>query len=191
MINISRESEINLINILIDQDIISGKDLANIKKVSTESQTSQLDAVFKLNLTDEEKILDLLVKEQSLEVVDAHPERFVVEVLTANNNSDLLIKQAKKYSPNVVVITNESCVQKQTYSSAMGNNDNFKPLDATIHDNGTIWIANSSKGLTFIDNLDYAQHRTITSPPYSSVFDLDYSDHGIDVFSGSNICFKH
>ena len=32
MINISRESEINLINILIDQDIISGKDLANIKK---------------------------------------------------------------------------------------------------------------------------------------------------------------
>ena len=70
MINISRESEINLINILIDQDIISGKDLANIKKVSTESQTSQLDAVFKLNLTDEEKILDLLVKEQSLEVVD-------------------------------------------------------------------------------------------------------------------------
>ena len=32
MINISRESEINLINILIDQDIISGKDLAEIKK---------------------------------------------------------------------------------------------------------------------------------------------------------------
>ena len=45
---------------------------------------------------------------QSLEVVDAHPERFVVEVLTANNNSDLLIKQAKKHNPNVVVITNES-----------------------------------------------------------------------------------
>ncbi len=34
MINISRESEINLINILIDQDIISGKDLPNIKKIS-------------------------------------------------------------------------------------------------------------------------------------------------------------
>ena len=30
MINISRESEINLINILIDQDIISGKDLAEL-----------------------------------------------------------------------------------------------------------------------------------------------------------------
>ena len=45
---------------------------------------------------------------QALEVVNAHPERFVVEVLTANNNSDLLIQQAKKYRPNVVVITNET-----------------------------------------------------------------------------------
>ena len=45
---------------------------------------------------------------QSLEVIDAHPERFVVEVLTANNNSNLLIKQAKKHKPNIVVITNES-----------------------------------------------------------------------------------
>jgi type IV pilus assembly protein PilB len=70
MINISRESEINLINILIDQDIISGKDLANIKKVSTEGKKSQLDAVFELELTDEEKILDLLVKEQSLATID-------------------------------------------------------------------------------------------------------------------------
>ncbi len=70
MINISRESEINLINILIDQDVISGSDLANIKKVSTEGQKSQLDAVFELKLTDEDKILDLLVKEQSLAVVD-------------------------------------------------------------------------------------------------------------------------
>ena len=68
--NISRESEINLINILIDQDVISGKDLINIKKISTESEKSQLDAVFELNLCDEDKILDLLVKEQSLDVVD-------------------------------------------------------------------------------------------------------------------------
>ena len=70
MINISRESEINLINILIDQDIISGKDLVEIKKISGEGEKSQLDAVFELNLTDEEKILDLLVKDQSLDVVD-------------------------------------------------------------------------------------------------------------------------
>ena len=70
MINISRESEINLINILIDQDIISGKDLAEIKKISGDGNKSQLDAVFELNLTDEQKILDLLVQDQSLDVVD-------------------------------------------------------------------------------------------------------------------------
>ncbi len=80
MINISRESEINLINILIDQDIISGKDLINIKKVSTEGKKSQLDAVFELNLTDENKILDLLVKEQSLEVVDLSAHSVTEEI---------------------------------------------------------------------------------------------------------------
>ena len=35
MLKISRESEINLVNVLIDNDIISGKDLINIKKVSS------------------------------------------------------------------------------------------------------------------------------------------------------------
>ena len=80
MISISRESEINLINILIDQDIISGKDLINIKKISTEGQKSQLDAVFELNLTDENKILDLLVKEQSLEVVDLNTYEVTDEI---------------------------------------------------------------------------------------------------------------
>ena len=70
MLKISRESEINLINVLIDNDIISGKDLPNIKKVSTEKNKSQIDAVFELKLCDEDKILDVLVKEQSLEVAD-------------------------------------------------------------------------------------------------------------------------
>ena len=70
MLKISRESEINLINVLIDNDIISGKDLINIKKISTEGNKSQIDAVFELKLTDEDKILDVLVKEQSLEIVD-------------------------------------------------------------------------------------------------------------------------
>lgn len=44
---------------------------------------------------------------QSLEVIDSHPERFSIEVLTANNNSNLLIQQAKKFNPNIVVIVNE------------------------------------------------------------------------------------
>ena len=70
MLKISRESEINLINVLIDHDIISGKDLPNIKKISSDGNKSQIDAVFELKLTDENKILDVLVKEQNLEVVD-------------------------------------------------------------------------------------------------------------------------
>ena len=44
---------------------------------------------------------------QALEVVDANPDFFSVEVLTANNNDESLIKQAIKYQPNVVVIANE------------------------------------------------------------------------------------
>lgn len=43
---------------------------------------------------------------QALEVVDANPGLFTVEVLTANNNVDILISQAKKYQPNIVVIAN-------------------------------------------------------------------------------------
>ena len=42
MINISRESEINLINILIDQDIISGKDLAAIMREAVSSQPAHV-----------------------------------------------------------------------------------------------------------------------------------------------------
>ena len=44
---------------------------------------------------------------QTLEVVEANPERFSVEVLTANNHVDLLIEQALKFHPDSVVIANE------------------------------------------------------------------------------------
>ena len=44
---------------------------------------------------------------QALGVIQAHKNLFGVEVLTANNNSSLLIKQAKKFNPNVVVIANK------------------------------------------------------------------------------------
>jgi len=45
---------------------------------------------------------------QALEVIAAHPDKFIVEVLTAQRNADLLIEQAKKFQPNVVVIGDES-----------------------------------------------------------------------------------
>jgi 1-deoxy-D-xylulose-5-phosphate reductoisomerase len=45
---------------------------------------------------------------QALDVVRAHPDRFAVEVLTANQNAELLIAQAAEFRPNVVVIGDET-----------------------------------------------------------------------------------
>lgn len=47
------------------------------------------------------------IGQQTLEIIEKNPELFSVEVLTANNNVDLLIEQALKFKPNVVVISNE------------------------------------------------------------------------------------
>lgn len=52
------------------------------------------------------------IGKQTLEVVDACPDKFEVSVLTANNNADLLLDQALKYKPNAVVITNETSYEK-------------------------------------------------------------------------------
>ncbi len=45
---------------------------------------------------------------QALEIIKANPERLQVEVLTAQNNVDLLIKQAIEFEPNAVVIADEA-----------------------------------------------------------------------------------
>ena len=87
MFKISRESEINLVNVLIDNDIISGKDLIDIKKVSTENNKSQIDAIFELKLTDEKKIIDLLIKEQNLEIIDLKSVEITEEVKKIKVNS--------------------------------------------------------------------------------------------------------
>jgi 1-deoxy-D-xylulose-5-phosphate reductoisomerase len=44
---------------------------------------------------------------QALEVIAANPQHFEVEVLSALNNADLLINQAREFHPNAVVICNE------------------------------------------------------------------------------------
>jgi 1-deoxy-D-xylulose-5-phosphate reductoisomerase len=48
---------------------------------------------------------------QALEVIATHPEKFEVEVLTAQNNATLLVEQAKKFKPNAVVIVNDEHYQ--------------------------------------------------------------------------------
>lgn len=45
---------------------------------------------------------------QTLEVIEANPDKFSVEILTAHNNHELLTEQALRFNPNVVVIGDES-----------------------------------------------------------------------------------
>ena len=49
---------------------------------------------------------------QTLDVVEQNPDLFDIYVLTAGNNVDLLIEQAKKFQPEIVVIGNENHYQK-------------------------------------------------------------------------------
>ena len=49
---------------------------------------------------------------QALAVIEANPQLFTAEVLTAQQNDELLIKQALQFQPNIVVIGDESRYQK-------------------------------------------------------------------------------
>ena len=49
---------------------------------------------------------------QTLDVIRSNTGRFRVEVLTAQNNCDMLINQAREFIPNAVVIGNPSCYEK-------------------------------------------------------------------------------
>jgi len=44
---------------------------------------------------------------QALEVIAAHPDKFEVYAITANNSVDLLIEQAIQFKPEMVIIANE------------------------------------------------------------------------------------
>lgn len=48
------------------------------------------------------------IGKQTLEVIQSQHDQFEVEVLTAQDNAELLISQAKQFHPNAVVIGNES-----------------------------------------------------------------------------------
>ena len=44
---------------------------------------------------------------QALEVIAQNPDKFSVEILTCNGNDELLIEQALKFQPNIVVVGDE------------------------------------------------------------------------------------
>jgi len=52
------------------------------------------------------------IGKQALEVIRANTDLFETEILTAQTNADLLIKQALEFKPNAVVIGEESLYQK-------------------------------------------------------------------------------
>lgn len=58
---------------------------------------------------------------QALEVIEAYPDKFDLQVITAGKNADLLITQALKFKPNSVVISDET--QYQKVKLALANED--------------------------------------------------------------------
>lgn len=52
------------------------------------------------------------IGKQTLEVVEEHPDLFEVYAITANRSADLLIEQARKFKPEVVVIADETYYDK-------------------------------------------------------------------------------
>ena len=58
---------------------------------------------------------------QALDVISRHTDMFEVELLTANNNAQLLIEQAMKFKPNNVVICNKELYN--TVNDALAKED--------------------------------------------------------------------
>lgn len=61
------------------------------------------------------------IGQQALDVIQKYPEQLQVEVLTANTNADLLIKQALQFKPNAVVIADPT--QHQIVKDALLEHD--------------------------------------------------------------------
>ena len=72
-----------------------------------------------------------------------------------------------------------------TVSSGLGNNAGFSPYDAAIDAAGVLYTANYGRGLTFVDNPDYAQHRSVQDPVSAQSYAIEGSPNGIDVLTGA------
>ena len=105
---------------------------------------------------------------QTLEVVNEHKNLFSVEVLTANNNCDLLIDQAKKYSHISFV--------RDLVSSV----DNFKrALDSLPEDKADLPepIKNLIIGLEIVEkeiNSTFEKHNLKQISPLGEKFDYNF-----------------
>ena len=69
-IHLDEKSEQNILNMLMDQSVISVDQMTKIKAMCKEIGKSKLETAFELNLTDEKKIISILSKSYSLDTVD-------------------------------------------------------------------------------------------------------------------------
>ena len=69
-INLDEKSEQNILNMLMDQSVISIDQMTKIKTMSKQIGKSRLETAFELNLPDEKKIITILSKSYSLDTVD-------------------------------------------------------------------------------------------------------------------------
>jgi type IV pilus assembly protein PilB len=69
-IHLDPASEQNILNMLIEQSVISVDQLNKIKNMSREIGKTRLETAFELNLTNEEKIISILSKSYSIDTVD-------------------------------------------------------------------------------------------------------------------------
>lgn len=82
---------------------------------------------------------------QALEVIASHPDLFSADILTAQNNEDLLIEQALKFKPSVVVIGDDKKYQKvkdelaSTKIKVLGGEDSLS--EAALEDSYDMMIA--------------------------------------------------
>ena len=49
---------------------------------------------------------------QTLKVIDQYPEKFNLKYLSCNQNTQLLIEQTKKYTPDTICIINENKIEE-------------------------------------------------------------------------------
>lgn len=62
---------------------------------------------------------------QALKVIEASPDKFSAEILTAQGNDELLVQQALKFKPNIVVIGDEKKYAKVKDALALTNTKVF------------------------------------------------------------------
>ena len=69
-IQLDPASEQNILNMLMDQSVISVDQLNKIKNMSKEIGKSRLETAFELNLVNEKEIISILSKSYSIDTVD-------------------------------------------------------------------------------------------------------------------------